>query len=457
MQGGEPYVFEDPRRPGELVGFEVEIARALAAAIGVRAEFVQNDWSLLVPTLERGTVDIILNGLEITDERRRLIRFSRTYYTFAERLTVRAGDPRMRDLASLAGRRVGALASSLAWDLLGSAAAIRVPYEGVEEPYRDLATGRIDAVLMDDIIAERYGNRAGLTTAADVATGQYAVGLRKADTSLAEAIDAALGEMERRGTLAAILTRWKLEPAGPPPPDRAPGASAPGVPASEGTLPARSGRLTARHLVLFLQGAAITLLISCGAMLIAISLGLGLALARLSPRGAGRRILAGAATGYVELFRGTPALLQLYVLYFGLAPVYPLHPLAAAILGLGLNYAAYEAEIYRAGLQAVPRGQIEAAEALGMPGRLVVRRVLLPQGFRFSLPGMANDFIALLKDSALVSVITVVELTKRMTIVAVDSGGWLAPGLLCAGLYLFMSYPLSRLARRLERALGPRP
>jgi polar amino acid transport system substrate-binding protein len=126
------------------------------------------------------------------------------------------------------------------------------------------------------------------------------------------------------------------------------------------------------------------------------------------------------------------------------------------MLGLGLNYAAYEAEIYRAGIQAVPRGQIEAAEALGMTGPLVVRRVLLPQAFRFSLPGVANDFIALLKDSSLVSVITVVELTKRMTIVAVDSGSWLGPGLLCAGLYLAMSYPLSLLARRLEAALGPR-
>jgi polar amino acid transport system substrate-binding protein len=129
---------------------------------------------------------------------------------------------------------------------------------------------------------------------------------------------------------------------------------------------------------------------------------------------------------------------------------------AAAILGLGLNYAAYEAEIYRAGLQAVPRGQIEAAEALGMPTAMVLRRVVLPQALRFSLPGVANDFIALLKDSSLVSVITVVELTKRMNIAAVDSGGWLLPGLLCAGLYLSMSYPLSRLARRLERALGPR-
>ena len=88
-----------------------------------------------------------------------------------------------------------------------------------------------------------------------------------------------------------------------------------------------------------------------------------------------------------------------------------------------------------------------------MSTRVALRRVVLPQALRIALPGMTNDFIALLKDSSLVSVITVVELTKRMTIAAVDLRGWLGPGLLCAALYFAMSYPLARLARRLERRL----
>jgi polar amino acid transport system substrate-binding protein len=401
----------------------------------------------------------------VTDARRRQIRLSRPYYRFAERLTARAGDRRLSDLSSLAGRRVGALTGSLAWDLLERAGALRIPYEGVEEPFRDLATGRLDAVLMDDIIADRYGNRPGLAPVGDVAQGEYAIGLRKEDGALADAIDAALERLQSSGELSRILRRWRLREPDQEQTPAVPGArrAEPGRPGSghdDGPPPrARSGSLTFHHVALFWKGAAVTLLISASAMLIAISLGLGLALLRfdrLSPRRGWRRLLGGLATAYVELFRGTPVLLQLYLLYFGLAPIYPLHPLAAAILGLGLNYAAYEAEIYRAGLQAVPRGQIEAAQALSMSGRLVLRRVLLPQAFRVSLPGVANDFIALLKDSALVSVITVVELTKRMTIVAVDSGGWLAPGLLCATLYMLMSYPLSRLARRLERVLAPR-
>jgi len=127
--------------------------------------------------------------------------------------------------------------------------------------------------------------------------------------------------------------------------------------------------------------------------------------------------------------------------------------LFAAVVGLGLNYAAYEAEIFRGGLSSVPSGQLEAAHALGMPTWLAVRRVIVPQAMRVALPGMTNDFIALLKDSSLVSVITVVELTKRMQITAVDVRSHLVPGLLCAALYLAMSYPLSRLSLRLEKKL----
>jgi polar amino acid transport system substrate-binding protein len=152
--------------------------------------------------------------------------------------------------------------------------------------------------------------------------------------------------------------------------------------------------------------------------------------------------------------RGTPVLLQLYLLYYGLAGVVSLGPFTAAIVGLGLNYAAYESEIHRAAINSVPRAQWEAALAVGATRRAAFRQVILPQALRLAVPGMTNDFISLLKDSSLVSVLTVVELTKRMTITAVDNRGWIAPGLLCAALYFALGYPFTRLSRRLERRLG---
>jgi polar amino acid transport system substrate-binding protein len=452
IQGGEPYVFEDPQHPGQWTGFEAEIAEALARELGVRVELVQNDWSTLVPSLERGTFDIAMNGLEVTDARKQRIAFTTPYYAFHEQLVARVGDKRITQLGSLRGLRVGTLANSLAWDMLEASGAVRVSYEGVEEPFLDLGQGRTDAVLLDDVIVARYGERPGLRVVADVGTGTYAIGVRKQDTALRDALDAALSRMTASGELGTILSRWQLRPAADPAPSDA-------LAGSKGTtgpaLPAHAAfSLSPHHLGLFLRAAGVTLLISSCAMVIAVSFGLLLAVARLPSPLRWRRIVSGLATAYVELLRGTPVLLQLYVLYYGLAQLIALDAMPAAILGLGFNYAAYEAEIYRAGIQAVPRGEIEAGHALGMSGALTFQRVVLPQAFRFSLPGVANDFIALLKDSSLVSVITVVELTKRMTIAAVDGHDWLVPGLLCAGLYFAMSYPLSRLARTLEARLG---
>lgn len=443
LQGGEPYVFEDPQHAGRLVGFEVEIAEALARELGVRAELVQNDWTTLVPSLERGTFDVILNGLEATPARRQRIALSRPYYVFQEVLSARAGDARVTDLASLRGLRVGTLANTLAWDMLATVGAERVPYEGVEEPYLDLLHGRTDAVLLDDVIAARYGQKPGLHSLGSVGSGEYVVGVRRDEPDLLNAVDRALETIERSGELQRILERWQLYGGKP-----APGPSA-GAAAEHASF-----ELGPEQLWLFLQGAGVTIAISVVAMLVAVVLGVLLALARLPSPYALRRALSFLATIYVEVFRGTPVLLQLYVLYYGLASLISLDAFTAAALGLGLNYAAYEAEIYRAGIQAVPHGEIEAARAMGMSGALTLRRVVLPHAARFSLPGVANDFISLLKDSSLVSMITVVELTKRMTIAAVDGRSWLVPGILCATLYLIMSYPLSLLARRFERHLG---
>jgi polar amino acid transport system substrate-binding protein len=211
----------------------------------------------------------------------------------------------------------------------------------------------------------------------------------------------------------------------------------------------RSRTLTWDQFTLFLKGALMTLRLSVFSFLLAIPLGFFLARGRLY----GGPLTRFLGATYVEIFRGTPVLLQLYVLYFGIAPYIRLGAIEASILGLGLNYAAYEAEIYRGAIRSIARGQSEAAHSLGMSSWQTLRYVILPQAFRVALPSMTNDFIALLKDSSLVGVIAVVELTKRMTIAAVDMRGWLIPGLLCASLYFCLSFPLARWARRMEKRL----
>ena len=204
---------------------------------------------------------------------------------------------------------------------------------------------------------------------------------------------------------------------------------------------------TRRYLPSLLRAATITLVLSCGAMLLAVALGVGIATGRLY----GGRLAQMALTGYVELIRGTPLLLQLFVLYYGIAAAIRLPAFVASLLGLALNYAAYESEIYRGALLAVPVGQLEASRTLGFSEFQTLRLVRGPQAFRLALAPMTNDFVALLKDSSLVSVLTVVELTKQTQIFATNLGSWAIPGAVCAMLYLAMSLPLAALARRLER------
>src|SRR3989442_9013736 len=205
LQGGEPYVFRDPRDPEKLVGFEVDLVRELAPSLGVRERFVHNDWSNLVPSLERGDFDLIVNGLEDTQALRRRVLLSRPYFAFAEQLVVRRGST-LRTLDALRGHRVGTLASSLAHQILRGRPGIEIVlYGGQEEPYRDLELHRTDAVLLDSIIATRYGlSKPDLELAdADVARGSYVIGLRKGDDDLRDAVDSALAAWTPKGSCIA--------------------------------------------------------------------------------------------------------------------------------------------------------------------------------------------------------------------------------------------------------------
>ena len=158
--------------------------------------------------------------------------------------------------------------------------------------------------------------------------------------------------------------------------------------------------------VIVVQGVWVTVVLSVTSIVFATILALLGALGRISTN----PVLNSIASFYVSLIRGTPLLVQIFVIYFALPQLGIVLPaIACGIIALSLNYGAYMSEIFRAGIQAVSRGQREAAQALGMPERLVFRRIVLPQAFRIVTPAIGNEFIAMLKDSALVSTISVHE------------------------------------------------
>ncbi len=206
---------------------------------------------------------------------------------------------------------------------------------------------------------------------------------------------------------------------------------------------------------LFAKGTWLTVEISVLSMALATVLGLIFALGRLY----GPRWLASCVVGYVEFMRGTPLLVQLFFIYYGLPQIpyigIELSPLTAAIMGVGLNYAAYEAEIYRSGIMAVPRQQLEAALALGLTRKQAIRYVVLPQALRLVIPPVTNDFVALFKDTSIVSILAISELTMTFRSASMATGRYLEFAILTALIYFGLAYPLSKLARHLEKKVHP--
>jgi polar amino acid transport system substrate-binding protein len=450
-EGGAPFVEADPADPNRLVGFDVEIAELIAGKLGRTPQFVQVQFTSLDQSARRGDFDIGLSGIEDIPARRQSLAASIPYYEFREVLTVREADrDRYRTLANLAGRRVATLGGTIAYDLLlaaeGPHGITAVSYDDDVHPYSDLALGRVDAVVLDHVLAERAMRRnTGLHTHGDaLAVGHYIIITAPGNVVLRDQVDDILKTAMRDGTLERIFRKWNVWN------DDQPRLYARALEMTSGqgaaaAAPSRS-ELAWRYVPSLFRAALVTLVLSLAAMALAVALGMAIAIGRIYGDPVTRTLL----TVYVEVMRGTPVLLQLFVIYYGLASVVRLPAFIAALLGLALNYAAYESEIYRSALQAVPRGQLEAARVLGFTEPQILRLIRAPQAFRLALAPMTNDFVALLKDSSLVSVITVVELTKQTQIFATNVGSWLVPGLLCACLYLAMSLPLAHLARRLE-------
>jgi polar amino acid transport system substrate-binding protein len=460
---GAPFVFRDSKDPSKVIGLDVDVVNALAKQMGLKAVFVQNLWDGLVPGLQAGNYDIVADGLEIVDERKESISFSDPYYYTFEQLVVNVKTENIGSLYDLHHKKVGTLPASLAYRILSSVHGVNIKYYEEElNAYEELASGdRLDAVLLDYAIAKYYAapNSKLKFVGHPVGRMLYGIGLRKNDEVLRTRINAALRVLIDNGTMKSILEKWGLwnkqsaqmwgqsanytsEPVG-----YNEFLSSTG---KEMDWKAKFNRYMS-FVPLLAKGAVVTIEISLFAMILAIVLGLAIAVVRLYAH----PFFARLAIFYIEVIRGTPLLIQLYLIFYGLPHIgLRLSPFFSAILGLGLNYAANEAENYRAGILAVPKSQMDAAFALGMSKRESLIHIIIPQALRLVIPPVTNDFIALIKDSSLVSVITLVELTTVYSQLATTYFDYLGIGLLTAAMYFLVGLPFARLSRFAEKRLA---
>jgi polar amino acid transport system substrate-binding protein len=479
QEGGGPYVFPRDDDPNQVTGFEVDLAERLGSYLKVKAEFTQGQWDKMPDMLRTGKVHVIINGYELTPERLDVMDATIPYYVYALQLLGRKNDPNLKtweDLKKQTGGakpKIGVLTGSAAETYMQEFckdACEVVNYDGNTDSMREVETGKLDATLQDTPIAAFYAPRfPGLAfVGKPVAPGHYVMYVQKEQEPLRRAINEAIVLMLRNGDLEAIYRKYgiwdeqqaelgkivdsarffgyqqavaaKVEPRA--------------MPAEEQvkTSARKSGwEVVKSYGGVMLESAGLTVVLSFMSFPLAILAGLLIAVGRMY----GPVWVRAPLAGYVEFLRGTPLMIQLYFIFFFLPELGVNIPAFwTGILGLAINYSAYESEIYRAGLQAIPPGQMEAALSLGMPRGMAIRRIIVPQAVRIVIPPVVNDFIALFKDTSVCSVITLVELTKRFSVLSMSTQATIELMIMTAVLYLCMSYPMSLVSRRIEKTLG---
>ncbi len=427
---------------GQPVGFDVDLAREIARRLGVTAQFIVMDWDGILAGLTSGRYDIILSSMNITPAREQQVDF--VEYARMSQVFVTTRGQSIRTEEELAGHRVAVQTNTTSqrWveQLQKRGVAVKElrPFPGATECFAAVKSGQADVIVIDEPVGRFFSRRDD----SFVITGQalepepIGIAINKQDPDLTAAIRRAFADIQSTGGLKRLSEHWF------------------GGELGQAVKP--QGFWTFSRAVVLprvIQGLGVTLQLTLGSGALGIALGLLVALARISRRSAAR----GVAKAYITLFRGTPLLLQLLFIFFALPLMMGvrLGPMAAGLTALSLNAAAYIAEIFRAAIESIDKGQMEAARALGMSHELAMRRVILPQTFRRLIPPLVNELAALSKDTSLVMVIALPEMlyeTKQLagTYLRPEVYAWAAVG------YLIIVVALTALAQRLERRLEAR-
>ncbi len=458
-ESGAPFVFYEPQNIQQMTGFEYDIVQLLSQKLNREPIFVQNAWDGLILGLDNNLYDIAINGLEITEERQKAVNFSDPYYATYLQIIVRQGDTRFSNLSDLSGFKVGTLTGALSEKVLRAQDGVQVlTYESEALAHQDLTLLRSDALLFDAPIAKYYSetNARFQVLSTPVGSMTYGIAVSKRNPELLHEINKVLTELKADGGLKKIYEKWALWNSNTAAlfNDMSPTRAKPvGFEKYKESLNLKrtfseNFEIYRKSFPLLLKAFFQTLKISFTAMLLAVFFGLVLVSLRLF----GNRFFQIFATFLVEFIRGTPLLLQLFFIFYALPSIgIEISPFIAAVIGLGINYSVQESEIYRSGLQSVHKNQLEAARMLGLTRWQSFWHVQVPQAFKFCLPPMTTDFIALIKDSSLVSVITLVELTKTYSLLSSTYYDYVGFAVITALLYILAGLPLVALSRYLER------
>ncbi|MBS9338001.1 ABC transporter substrate-binding protein/permease [Fructobacillus parabroussonetiae] len=431
-----PYEFHTQQNgKDKIVGFDVSLAQAIAKKLDVKLEIKDMGFDALLGSLKTGKIDMIVSGFTANEERRQQVDFSKVYLKAPQTMLVlKKNENKYNSLEKLSGQKVGAQTQTVQEDTAKSIdGASVVSLQKYPNLISQLTQGVLAGIVTEKPIADAYAEQNKSFAVVNPGfssdtTGASAVAVPKNSPALLAKVNAVVDKVTTDGT----FSKWQKQ-------------------ANKAMFANENKSYWDKYGHYFLSGTLITLALAVVAVLIGTTLGTIFALLKLSSS----FLLRAIGNIYVEYVRGTPLLVQAFMVFFG-AQVLGLNlsAFASGALAMGLNSAAYVAEIIRSGIESVDDGQMEAARSLGFTKNKTMRLVILPQAVRTILPALGNEFVSVIKEGSVISVIGVGELMYETSVVQGASFEPFVPLIITSLIYFVLTFSISRALGFVEKRMN---
>ncbi|WP_429971757.1 ABC transporter substrate-binding protein/permease [Fructilactobacillus sp. Tb1] len=417
------------------VGVDIDIAKQIAKDLGVKLKIKNMDFGSVLVAVQTGKADMAIGGINPTPERKANVDFSDNYYIGGQSFLINKSDAakitNQNDLKNLKiGTKVGSLPYNLAKKNIPSAKVVGMDH--TVDTVLALKSGKVNAIGLEKPVALGYAESdpdlkiIKSDYKLDNDTLGAAIAVKKGDTSLLNAVNGSIKQIKQENLIPQYFK-------------------------SAGKYMKVNVADTSmwHYWHYFYKGIQYTLLISVVSVFAGLILGIILVLMKLGDL----KILKWIANSYVEVVRGTPMMVQVLLVYFGLGALINIPALLAGMIAVSLNSGAYICEIIRGGINSIDKGQHEAAKSLGLSKFDEMKSVILPQAFKNIWPALGNEFISVIKESSIVSIIGITELTYELNIVRADTYRGVAPIVVVMALYFILTFTLSRGLSYLEKKM----
>ncbi|CAC6111923.1 ABC transporter permease subunit [Staphylococcus aureus] len=418
----------------EYAGVDIDLAKKIAKDNNLKLKIVNMSFDSLLGALKTGKIDIIISGMTSTPERKKQVDFSDSYMMTKNIMLVKKDKVNdYKDIKDFNNKKVGAQKGTeqekIAQTEIENASITSL--SRLPDVILALKSGKVEGVVVEKPVAEAYLKQNPKLGISNVKFNEEekdtVIAVPKDSPKLLSQINKTIKAVKDKGLIDKYMTN------------------------AANAMNDDSGFIS-KYGSFFLKGIKITILISLIGVALGSILGAFVALMKLSKI----KIISWIASIYIEILRGTPMLVQVFIVFFGITAALGLDisALVCGTIALVINSSAYIAEIIRAGINAVDKGQMEAARSLGLNYRQTMKSVIMPQAIKNILPALGNEFVTLIKESSIVSTIGVGEIMFNAQVVQGISFDPFTPLLVAAALYFVLTFVLTRIMNMIEGRLN---